>query len=855
MTSEVNRHLLKQIEERARAAIEGRQDTSTALEAIIKLVSSPTTSVESERDVDGNEASVLKNIIDNIPYVVFWKDIDSIYLGCNDALARIGGLEKPEDVVGKDDFMMPWTKEEAAFFRSVDRRVMDSGQAEINIEETQVQADGRQRSILTSKVPLRDAQNEVVGILGIFTDITERKELERQLRDAKEAAELSARAKSEFLAVVSHELRTPLTLMLSPLESLLNETRSELPARAAQTLESIYRNASRLTMLTEDILEFSKHEAGHLTLKLQPLDVVAHIEQLVLDLGPTAAARGLRLTATSLDRALGTVMLDIAKFDKVLLNLLGNALKFTPRGGEITVSAARSDGGAMLFAVRDTGIGIDRAQQPRLFRRFEQIDGGSTRRHGGIGLGLSLVKVFSELMGGSVSVDSELGQGATFTVRLPRQVAVDRGADVLERDVLELTRRQLIAEGPAPAHTTASGSTGHTERVCAPEHSARVVVAEDSSELRQYLTGLLSSEFHVVAVADGQAAYDVIREQKPDVVLSDVMMPVMDGFELVRKLKADPELAPIPIVLLTARAGAEAAADSLDRGADDYLSKPFSPLDLLARIRAAYRMKVLHEDLLEAQRRAANMEREEALHETRSRLAELSKVASLGEMAAAIAHELHQPLAAIGLNASALVRWLRPEQRNLEEAQNTADRIARDVKRSADVVIRIRELFSSSTGTSSPVDMNDAVTEVVALTRSRVRAAGASIQAVLDPELPPALGDRVQLQQVIVNLVINAAEAMHGVADRADCPREVVLRTMREQDRIRVEVRDAGVGVAEADKQRIFAAFHTTKAGGMGIGLSICKTIVERHGGMLSVTNNAGPGCTFHFSIPMPPAH
>ncbi|AKF09868.1 ATP-binding protein [Sandaracinus amylolyticus] len=835
MTSDPH-ELLTRIEEHARAALDGRTEASAALEAIARLASQSTP--VAKRDHDRESSSVLKNIIDHIPYVVFWKDVRSVYLGCNAALARIGGLASPDDIVGRDDFSMPWTREEAEFFRSVDRRVMESGEAELDIEETQVQADGRQRVILTSKVPLRDESNRIIGILGIFTDITEQKELEQQLRQAKDAAEVSARAKSDFLAVVSHELRTPLTLILSPLESLLSEARGELPARVVDTLESVHRNAQRLRILTEDILEFSRREAGHLALDPRPLDVAAHVGQLVLDLAPAAAARGLELRATTLDPALGVALVDIAKLDKILINLLGNALKFTPAGGEITVSAALVDE-TIVLAVRDTGIGIDPADHERVFRRFEQIEGGSARAHGGVGLGLSLVKGLVDSMDGSISVESELGRGATFTVRIPRRAA-DRGARSPVRD-LDLTPRALIVD--APADSPASPTSAR-----APADAARVVVAEDSSDLRQYLTQLLSAEFQVVAVANGQLAYEVIRELKPDVVVSDVMMPVMDGFELVRRLKADPALATIPVVLLTARAGAEAAADGLDRGADDYLSKPFSPLDLLARVRSAHRMKVLRDRLLEAHRRAADAEREETLRDTRAALAELGKVASLGEMAAAIAHELNQPLAGVGLSARALMRWLRAERPDMDEVQAAADRIVRDVKRAADVVTRIRELFGNSSGAKVPVDVNDAVTEVIALTRDRMRDAGASIRAELAPDLPPALGDRVQLQQVIVNLVINAADAMRDVSDR---PREVRLRTQLEAGRVRVDVSDVGVGVSDDDKDRIFNAFHTTKAGGMGIGLSICKTIVESHGGRLVVSSHDGPGSTFHFALPL----
>jgi C4-dicarboxylate-specific signal transduction histidine kinase len=216
-------------------------------------------------------------------------------------------------------------------------------------------------------------------------------------------------------------------------------------------------------------------------------------------------------------------------------------------------------------------------------------------------------------------------------------------------------------------------------------------------------------------------------------------------------------------------------------------------------------------------------------------------------MAAAIAHEVNQPLAAISMNASTSLRYLRQEQLDVEEAKSAVGRIARDVARATDVVKRLRDLFTKSGGTKAPVNMNEAIYEVVALTRSQVQRNGAALRTDLCDEIPLVMGDRVQLQQVMVNLVVNAAEAMKDVQDR---PRDILVRTLRESDRVRVEVRDVGMGVAPEQRERIFTPFHTTKSGGMGMGLSICKTIVESHGGRLCVLSNSGPGSTFHFSLP-----
>lgn len=798
----------------------------------------PSLKPSTQKGLDRNRAWVLKNIIETIPYFVFWKDLNCNYLGCNEAFAHAAGLSTPDEIVGKNDVELPWKKEETEWFQTWDRRIMESGVAELNIEEPQLQADGRRRFISTSKVPLRDSGGGIVGVLGIFNDITERKILEEDLRLAKEAAEVSALAKTDFLSAMSHELRTPLTLILSPVEWLLREKRDELSASVAETLMCVQRNATRLMTLTDDILEFSRHEAGHLKLKTQPLDVNKHVKQLVLDFEPTATARGIVLRLDEVD-VLGCAMLDVAKFDKILTNLIGNALKFTPSsGGEVTVSV-RSCDGTMVIAVADNGIGIDVADHDRIFRRFEQIDGGSTRRYGGTGLGLSLVKVFADLMNGSVSVESALGQGATFTLRIPQSRA-DEDENDAAKHVIDFQRQALIPEG-----------IGHDSlaAVAAPLPGApHVVIAEDNRDLRKYLTGLLSGEFRVTALEDGQSAYDVIRKELPDVVVSDVMMPVMDGFELIAKLKSDPDLATIPVLLLTARAGTEMAADSIDRGADDYLAKPFSPLDLLARVRGAHRMRRLHRSLMEAERRAFESEQREALQKTRAELAHVSRIAALGELAASIAHEVNQPLMAIVTNAETCLEWLANDKLNPDEARRAAERIVRNGHRAGDIVKSIRALARKSQPEMVQFDVNEAIQDILVLVHGELRRHDVLLRTELFSSLQPIMGDRVQLQQVILNLIRNGIEAMQEIVDR---PR--VLQVGSAVDgagNVTISVTDTGAGIDPTKIDCIFDAFFTTKSEGMGIGLSICRSIVEAHGGRLWAVANTDHGSAFHFVIP-----
>jgi predicted ATPase/signal transduction histidine kinase len=240
---------------------------------------------------------------------------------------------------------------------------------------------------------------------------------------------------------------------------------------------------------------------------------------------------------------------------------------------------------------------------------------------------------------------------------------------------------------------------------------------------------------------------------------------------------------------------------------------------------------------------------EEALQRTQAALADVSRVATLGEMAAAIAHEVNQPLGAIGLNVGACLRWLRKAPANVEEASRSAERIARDATRANDVIVRLRALFSRSTGERAPVDLNEAIGEVVTLTRSQVQRSSATLRTELSVDLPLISGDRVQLQQVILNLVVNAAEALREVEGR---PRDVEIRTAKAgSEHVEVTVRDTGTGVPADRVAHIFDAFYTTKQSGMWMGLSICKTVVESHGGELSVASTDATGTTFRLSLPL----
>jgi PAS domain S-box-containing protein len=534
------------------------------------------------------ERAILQYVVDNVPYCIFWKDKESRYLGCNKNFAALDGRRDPRELVGKTDYDMAW-REHAEGYRRFDRATMERGEPLLNQEEVTHDDQGREMVILTSKVPLRNESGDVIGLLGIIVDITDRKRIETELKAAKEAAERAARIKGEFLANISHELRTPLTLVASPLESLHS---GPLQPAVLSQIERAHRNALRLVGMVNDLLDFSRLDAGKQRVVREHTDVAQLAELIVSDAQPLAGARGLTLEfASHLEQE--ALAIDRGLFEKILMNLLGNALKFTPRGGRVDV-LLRARGEHFELTVRDTGIGIAAVDHERIFERFQQGDATSTRQYGGTGLGLALVKEFSGLLGGRVSVESEEGRGACFSVLLPLQPGTRAGATT-PRQMLDVNRWSTMQQGP--------GDTLPPDAELSEEQLPSLLLAEDNAEMRTYLRQLLAGRYRVIAVDNGRAALEAARQELPDVILSDVMMPGLDGLTLVEILKSDEALRHIPVVLLTARAAKDAAVAALEAGADDYICKPFSPAELRARLRAAYRLG-------HAVRRTAELEKE-----------------------------------------------------------------------------------------------------------------------------------------------------------------------------------------------------------------------------------------------------
>jgi PAS domain S-box-containing protein len=1119
----------------------------------------------------------------------------------------------------------------------------------------------------------RDFCEQLTGQLA--TAIANARAREEERARAQALTEID-QARTAFIGNVSHEFRTPLTLLLGPVEDMLSRANGAVIVDREE-LDLVHRNSLRLLKLVNTLQDFSRLEAGRMQATYEPVDLAAFTAELASVFRAAIEKAGLRLSIDC--PPLGEpVYVDRSMWEKVVLNLLSNAFKFT-FAGEIAVSLRRRDGSAEL-AVRDTGTGIAHYELPRLFDRFHRIEGARSRTYEGSGIGLALVQELAKLHGGSVAVESALGRGSRFRVRVPLGHLHLPPAQVRSaQPSTAVVAQAYVEEALRWLPQSANDAGGMVDAPWPDDGAARILVADDNVDLRQYVHRLLSQSYRVHMVGDGEAALAAARESPPDLVLTDVMMPRLDGFALLRALRADARTRDVPVVLLSARAGEESRVEGLAAGANDYLVKPFSARELLARVTAnlqtsrASREAVAHEQtlrksaeeaetrtkgelaaelaamtrlhalstrlllntglqplldevldasitlmnadfgniqlvdettgalrivaqrgfrqefldhfdsvhdgsaacgealrrrsrviiedvfaapclqshlaivaaagvravqstplfggggrmlgiisthfrrphgpsehelrfmdlyasqavqlierkraeealrrsqaqLVQAQRlshigswthnmasgnlywseehfrivgldpnampvvyptglqvlhpddrdavqraleaairqhsqfdvecrvvrpdgtvrdvrsiaqpvfdeggalsdyvgtmiditerkqaeqqlrdgerrfrslvesiphhvwsyrpdgsvgywnqrlidytgltepelraggwsalhpddvgrvRAAwqlafaqgtdyemeqrlrrrdgeyrrficraiavrdehgkavewfgtdtdNEDRrqaQEALHKSQLELAHMSRVTTLGELAASIAHEVNQPLAAVVANGNACMRWLAANPPNLGEAKDAAQRIVRDANGAAEVIKRIRKFLRRGTDERSAVDLDAVISEVIAMVQGEIEARQVSLQMAPARGLPPVAADRVQLQQVVLNLVMNAVEAMAAVTGRA---RVLEIEVSRyDSAALCVTVRDCGVGLSPEYRDRLFDAFETTKPDGMGMGLAISRSIVEAHGGRLWATANEGYGETFRFTVPL----
>jgi PAS domain S-box-containing protein len=501
------------------------------------------------------ERQVLRALIDNVPDYMYVKDLDCRFVVANNSVARQMGAKSPEELMGKTDFDF-YPRHLAEAFYKDEQRVMHSGQAEVNREETGLDPQGNASYVMTTQVPLRDKNGRVTGLAGIGTDITHLKKIQAEMQEARETAEAANKAKSEFLANMSHEIRTPLNGVMGMTDLALE---TELTAEQRDYLETVKTSGDSLLTVINDILDFSKIEAGKLDLEAIDFNLRESLETTMKTLALRADEKGLELLCEVAPEIPEVVRGDSARLRQIVVNLVGNAIKFTDAGEVAVRVQVESKQGAEYicrFTVADTGIGIPADKRETVFDPFSQADSSTTRKYGGTGLGLTISMRLVKMMGGRMWVESEVGRGTEFhfTVRL-------EAADASEIKVGTIAPPELL-------------------------RGVKVLVVDDNRTNRRILEGmLLRWQMKPTLAEGGRAALAELSAshkagERYGLILTDMHMPDMDGFELVEQIRQRPELSTATILMLTSAGHRGDAARCEKLGVAAYLLKPIRQSEL-----------------------------------------------------------------------------------------------------------------------------------------------------------------------------------------------------------------------------------------------------------------------------------
>ncbi|HWF97860.1 MAG TPA: ATP-binding protein [Steroidobacteraceae bacterium] len=671
----------------------------------------------------------------------------------------------------------------------------------------------------------------------------------KQLAEER-AREVSAldRAKTIFFSNISHELRTPLTLLLEPIRQVLES--GPLEPQHRELLETARQASGRLQKLVNSLLEFSRIEAGRTDARYLPTDLGI----LTADLAG--------MFHSVFERARVDLVVDcpahtdLAYVDRdmwaaIVLNIVSNALKFTLEG-QVTVRLRRP-GDRFELEVTDTGCGIPREDLPRIFQRFARVHAARARTVEGSGIGLSLVQELTKLHGGTIEAQSELGVGTTMIVRIPSGFAhlphgrvgtahtlpslstgvepfLDEALGWLETGSPAATPRAGDSETRSSERPPAAGDA-HAREI--PTARERILVVEDNAQMREFLSRILQFRWHVETAPDGAAAIEHVRSRAPDVVVADIMMPRMDGIEMLRALRADAATAKLPVLLLSARAGEDASVEGLQAGANDYLIKPFSQRELVARIQTLLAQAKQHATEQQARARAER--------DLRGR----------EEFFASLSHELRSPLSSV----FAWIDRLRSEKLTratmlasldvLELAARALRRLSDDLYDVARGDTESMRIKPRAFATLSPL-----VAAVVEAFEPAAMKKRITLQQALQSGSGPARVDSDRLQQILANLLSNAIRYTPA-GGRID------VSCARRGDTVEIRVSDSGRGIAPEALARVFERYWQAERvpdhdGGLGLGLSITRRLVELHGGQIeALSEGEGTGATFLVRFPV----
>jgi signal transduction histidine kinase len=714
--------------------------------------------------------------------------------------------------------------------------------------------------------------------------ITEKKRAEEalartndELRTLNERLREFDQLKSQFFANVSHELRTPLALILGPAERLLGAAgRSEGEQR---DLDVIRRNARLLLKHVNDLLDLAKLDAHKMGVRHAETDLARLVRRDASLFDALAHERGIAYSVEAPQRLIAQV--DAEKVERVVMNLLSNAFKFTPPGRPIRVSLSAADDRAHLD-VHDGGPGVPADQRAGIFERFRQTDGASTRQAGGTGLGLAIVKEFAELHGGTVAVgESDLG-GARFTVELPlaalrgaaadaavdrplepppsgeAPAAADRGNDPhgdddswTATDAAALVG--AVADDLRPrtgSHAAVAASSGQEDDGDEGDDRPLVLVVEDNPELNRFLAETLAPDYRVATAFDGEAGLALALELGPDLVMTDIMMPRMSGDVLVRELRAHAAFDATPVLVLTAKADDELRVELLRTGAQDYVMKPFAAAEVQARVRNLVATKragdVLRRESAGAHHDLAALAGEVAAQKRRAEAANHAKTRFLATMS----HELRTPLNAIAGYAQLLEMGLdgvvtEGQRAKLERITRSQQHLVRLI---ADVLDFARLEEGQLRVTMQDVQLRQVLAEAEEAVAPEAAAKGLTLEVCRPDEGVTVRADHDRLRQILLNLLGNAVKFTPASGS-------VTLTCERTDGELAIRVTDTGPGIPADYVQSVFTPFSqadqglTREAGGVGLGLAISRELSRAMGAELRVESPPGAGATFRLTF------
>jgi PAS domain S-box-containing protein len=795
----------------------------------------------------------------------------------------------------------------------------------------------------------------------IATSLSQVQALEEERKRAEALSEID-KAKTVFFSNISHEFRTPITLMLGTIEEALQDSRT-LPENR-QRMDVAHRNAMRLLKLVNNLLDFSRIESGKTRASFQLTDIAQFTAELASGFESALATAGLGFTM-DIPPGISPVYIDRNMWEKIVLNLLSNAFKYTLEGSVAIALAEQGD--KVILTVTDTGVGIPADEIPKMFQRFHRVQQVTGRTHEGTGIGLSLIYELIQLQFGEIKVASEVGKGSVFTVimrtgkeHLPPEQVTEGSQDYQARltDMFLEEAASIIKADTTEAPGAASATT-------VPQEAATILVVDDNPDMRSYLQQILSKHFHILTANNGEAALEIMQEVQPNLVLTDIMMPVMDGAELLTRIKAESRWQHIPVLLLSARAGEEARIEGYETGADDYLVKPFSSKELLSRIQSHLRLseqrqveknrlkqllrqapvamcllrgrdlvvevandrmlelwgksatEVLGKPLFEGLADAKNQGFEKLLDDVyvkgesfvgdevpitllRNGITEtiyvnfvyepvyeydnsISGVVAVGtevteqllareklemlvqqrtselqrsnedllQFAHVASHDLKEP-----------VRKIRTFANRLEHEVNTSlsekgkEYLGKIYSASSRMNYMIDGVLSYSTinqieQTFSQVNLHDIIRAIEVDLEVSLQQQNAKI--VCEP-IPVIDGAPVLLYQLFYNLVNNSLKFCKK--DQA-CVITIASKILEDKDKgfVEISVSDNGIGFKQIHAERIFQTFSRLhpkdQYEGTGLGLALCKKIVERHHGTISAIGSEGEGATFLIKLPL----